>query len=183
MPGVLHFAVRGDAEAAHRGLRIPAAPNQGESGVTVCALLTKVGACGLTLTAANNLFFLEPCMNLALVDQASRRIVRVGQTKPTVIKHFYVEGTLEEAYMDIMKRKRESFRGSGPGSNAGAPGSSSSKPAAGAPSFTFGPAHTGATSTVISYEELFAHVAWKHKEEFEKKQARRPRPSNRVDFS
>ena len=64
------------------------------------------GAAGLTLTAANHAFILDPAWNPALEDQAVARINRIGQKRPTTIWRLRVEGTVEDHVADIADRKR-----------------------------------------------------------------------------
>ena len=49
------------------------------------------GAVGINLTAANHVFLMEPAFNPALEAQAIGRAHRMGQTRPVVVKKFYVK--------------------------------------------------------------------------------------------
>lgn len=50
----------------------------------------------LTLTAANNVFLMEPQWNPMLEDQALDRVFRIGQTKEVTTIRYIVKGSLEE---------------------------------------------------------------------------------------
>ncbi|KAM3718745.1 E3 ubiquitin-protein ligase SHPRH [Dirofilaria immitis] len=54
------------------------------------------GARGLNLTAANNIIFVEPQMDISQIAQAIGRIDRIGQKKEMVVHHFVVYGSIEE---------------------------------------------------------------------------------------
>ncbi|KAK6104768.1 SNF2 N-terminal domain family protein [Brugia pahangi] len=54
------------------------------------------GARGLNLTAANNIIFLEPQMDISQIAQAIGRIDRIGQKKTMMVHHFVVYGSIEE---------------------------------------------------------------------------------------
>lgn len=61
----------------------------------------RAGSVGLTLTAATEVFVLEPSMNPAVTQQAINRVHRVGQTKPVHIHHLIMAGSIEERIMQI----------------------------------------------------------------------------------
>lgn len=46
---------------------------------------------GISLTAANHVFLMEPAFNPALEDQAVGRAHRMGQTRPVTVKKFYIK--------------------------------------------------------------------------------------------
>ena len=50
----------------------------------------------LNLTAANNVFLMEPQWNPMLEEQALDRVYRIGQTKKVTTISYIVKGTLEE---------------------------------------------------------------------------------------
>ncbi|VDM14416.1 unnamed protein product [Wuchereria bancrofti] len=54
------------------------------------------GARGLNLTAANNIIFVEPQMDISQIAQAIGRIDRIGQKKAMMVHHFVVYGSIEE---------------------------------------------------------------------------------------
>jgi SNF2 family DNA or RNA helicase len=56
------------------------------STTSVFLLSVRAGAVGLTLTAANHVFLMEPCLNPALEKQAIGRVVRIGQKREVTVK-------------------------------------------------------------------------------------------------
>lgn len=59
---------------------------------------------------------MEPSPNPAIEEQATNRVYRIGQTKPTFIYRFIMKGTIEERILKIQQRKRELEEGSHEGS-------------------------------------------------------------------
>lgn len=78
-----------------------------------CTVLTVLlssssGAAGLTLTSASVAFLMEPCINPGLEAQASARIFRLGQTRPTRVIRLVAQDTVDLAVLEQQKRKAES---------------------------------------------------------------------------
>jgi SNF2 family DNA or RNA helicase len=69
---------------------------QSDPSISVFLLSLRSGAVGLTLTAANHLFLLDPSFNKGTEMQAINRIYRIGQTRETTITHMVVKNTIEE---------------------------------------------------------------------------------------
>ena len=63
---------------------------QSDPPTTVFLLSVRSGCVGITLTAANYVFLLEPCLNPALEEQAIGRAWRMGQTRQVHVKKLYV---------------------------------------------------------------------------------------------
>ena len=61
----------------------------------------KVAAVGITLTAANRIFMLEPTLDPATALQAAGRIHRMGQTKEVHIKQYAYKDSLDEAILAL----------------------------------------------------------------------------------
>jgi len=77
-----------------------------------CAALTVImnhagGAAGLTLTSANVAFFMEPCINPGLEQQAAARIFRLGQKKPARVIRLLAEDSVDFAVLELQKWKVE----------------------------------------------------------------------------
>ena len=72
---------------------------------TCCGLLLETGnfAAGLTLTAANTCFVLEPQLDAALQAQLEGRVHRPGQTRVAKIVHLYTPGTVEERVVQLRR--------------------------------------------------------------------------------
>jgi len=69
---------------------------QTDPSISVFLLSLRSGAVGLTLTAANHLFLLDPSFNKGTEMQAINRIYRIGQARETTITHMVVKNTIEE---------------------------------------------------------------------------------------
>lgn len=78
---------------------------QQDPKIRVFLLSVRCGAVGLTLTAANHVFMLEPCMNPALHAQAINRTYRLGQTKEVYIKNFVMKNSIESQMRAVNARK------------------------------------------------------------------------------
>jgi SNF2 family DNA or RNA helicase len=70
--------------------------NGGEGGTRVCLLSIRVGAAGLTLTAANHMIILEPGTHSGHDAQLVGRCHRMGQIRPVTIHRLVARGTVEE---------------------------------------------------------------------------------------
>jgi len=78
---------------------------QKDPPTTVFLLSMRSGAVGITLTAAQHVFMLEPCLNIALYRQAVNRVYRLGQMKKVHITTFYVKDSIEESILKLNKDK------------------------------------------------------------------------------
>ena len=56
---------------------------------------------GITLTAANKVYLMEPALDPATEAQAAGRIHRLGQTREVLIKRFCFRETVEEAVCEL----------------------------------------------------------------------------------
>lgn len=81
-----------------------AAFQAGEGEVFLLSL--RAGGTGLNLTAADDVFHLDPWWNPAVEDQASDRAHRLGRTRPVTIHRLVAAGTLEERVLDLHAAKR-----------------------------------------------------------------------------
>jgi SNF2 family DNA or RNA helicase len=62
---------------------------------------------GLNIQAANYVIHFTPEWNPAIVSQASARAHRRGQERPVFIYYLYYQGTVEEAMMERLEKKRD----------------------------------------------------------------------------
>ncbi|CAM9694406.1 unnamed protein product [Ascophyllum nodosum] len=72
---------------------------------TVFLLSMRAGAVGINLTQANNVFLLEPLMNLALEKQAVGRVYRLGQSRPVTVTKLVLRDSIESRILDMQKNQ------------------------------------------------------------------------------
>jgi SNF2 family DNA or RNA helicase len=80
---------------------------QDPAGPPVMLLSLKAGGTGLNLTAADNVFLLDPWWNPAVEDQAADRAHRIGQDKPVLVHRLIASDTVEERILALQERKRK----------------------------------------------------------------------------
>jgi hypothetical protein len=80
---------------------------QSESGPSVMLLSLKAGGLGLTLTAADHVYIVDPWWNPAAEDQAADRAYRIGQQNPVIVHRLVAKDTIEERILQIQQEKRE----------------------------------------------------------------------------
>jgi SNF2 family DNA or RNA helicase len=80
---------------------------QKPSGPAVLLLSLKAGGVGLTLTAADHIFLMDPWWNPAVEDQAADRAHRIGQTQSVLIHRLVARETLEEGILELQLQKRK----------------------------------------------------------------------------
>lgn len=79
---------------------------QSPQGPPVMLLSLKAGGTGLTLTAADHVFMLDPWWNPAVEDQAADRAHRIGQDRPVMVYKLIAEETIEERILELQDSKR-----------------------------------------------------------------------------
>ncbi|GIL56371.1 hypothetical protein Vafri_11730 [Volvox africanus] len=109
LEGVGHRTITGDMSLKKRTEAI----NSFQKDPNTCVFLLSVrsGAVGINLTAANYVFLLEPCMNPAMEEQAIGRAWRMGQQRHVMVKRFFVQGSVEERIMEVVKLRRSACGG------------------------------------------------------------------------
>ncbi len=78
--------------------------NGGERDVFLISL--KAGGVGLNLTGADTVIHYDPWWNPAVMDQASDRAYRIGQTKAVQVIRLATKGTIEEKILRLQESKR-----------------------------------------------------------------------------
>jgi superfamily II DNA or RNA helicase len=78
-------------------------------GPPVMLISLKAGGTGLTLTAADYVFLLDPWWNPAVEEQAAARAHRIGQTKPVFVYRLIAKDTVEERLLALQAQKRALF--------------------------------------------------------------------------
>ena len=74
--------------------------------VKVFVLTVRSGAVGITLTAANHVFIMEPPFNPALYRQAINRVYRLGQKKKVFCHTLIMKNSIEEKIWNINEQKQ-----------------------------------------------------------------------------
>ncbi len=82
---------------------------QSPTGPTVLLMSLKAGGTGLTLTAADHVFLVDPWWNPSVEAQAADRAHRIGQDKPVFIYRLVAQGTVEERILQLQDKKRALF--------------------------------------------------------------------------
>jgi superfamily II DNA or RNA helicase len=78
---------------------------QTQSSSQVMLLSLKAGGVGITLTAADHIFFMDPWWNPAIENQAADRAHRIGQRNPVLIHRIVAQDTVEEKILNLQKAK------------------------------------------------------------------------------
>jgi superfamily II DNA or RNA helicase len=79
---------------------------QDPGGPPVLLISLRAGGTGLDLTAADQVYLLDPWWNPAVEDQAADRAHRIGQEKPVLISRLVSQDTVEERILSLQSRKR-----------------------------------------------------------------------------
>ncbi|KAK8709677.1 hypothetical protein V6N13_060687 [Hibiscus sabdariffa] len=77
----------------------------------VLLMSLKAGGVGLNLTAASNVFLMDPWWNPAVEEQAIMRIHRIGQQRTVTVRRFIVKETVEERMQQVQARKERMIAG------------------------------------------------------------------------
>ncbi|EXL96357.1 hypothetical protein FOIG_11317 [Fusarium odoratissimum NRRL 54006] len=73
--------------------------------IRVLLISINTGAVGLTLTQANMVHIVEPQWNPAIEEQATARVVRMGQTSPVTIFKYITAGSIENTVVKLQEKK------------------------------------------------------------------------------
>ena len=79
---------------------------QQDENKKVFLISLKAGGCGLTLTASDYVFILDPWWNPAIEAQAVDRAYRMGQTRPVFAYRMIARDTVEEKIVALQDEKR-----------------------------------------------------------------------------
>ncbi|XP_040999651.1 DNA repair protein RAD5B [Juglans microcarpa x Juglans regia] len=77
----------------------------------VLLMSLRAGGVGLNLTAASNVFLMDPWWNPAVEEQAIMRIHRIGQKRTVCVRRFIVKDTVEERMQQVQARKQRMIAG------------------------------------------------------------------------
>ncbi|MCB0540627.1 MAG: SWF/SNF helicase family protein, partial [Bacteroidetes bacterium] len=100
-----HFHLSGETPIEKRAEMIE--EFQGEQNHTTIFLLSlKAGNAGITLTAADYVFLLDPWWNTAIEQQAIDRTHRIGQDKHVFAYKMICKNTIEEKIIQLQSKKQ-----------------------------------------------------------------------------
>ena len=80
---------------------------QEDSTIHLFLISLKAGNAGITLTAADYVFLLDPWWNQAVQQQAIDRTHRIGQTKKVFAYKMICKDTIEEKILQLQERKQK----------------------------------------------------------------------------
>lgn len=78
---------------------------QNDASVRVCVANIVAGGVGVTLTAASDVVFVEESFVPGDNAQACDRVCRIGQTRPVLIRHLFLAGSVDEVVTTTLARK------------------------------------------------------------------------------
>lgn len=84
---------------------------QNDESVTALLTTYQKGGTGLNLTAASYVIHAEQWYNPQLIDQATARAHRSGQTKPVTSYHLLLKDSIDEKIFNLAKKKRDVANG------------------------------------------------------------------------
>ena len=83
---------------------------QSPAGPPIMLISLKAGGVGLTLTAADHVFIMDPWWNPAVEDQAADRAHRIGQQNPVMIHRLVARESIEEKILALQESKKDLAR-------------------------------------------------------------------------
>ncbi len=102
--GIPYFYLDGATDSKTR-LDMAKAFNAGENDAFLISL--KAGGTGLNLTGANVVIHYDQWWNPAVMNQATDRTHRIGQTQRVQVIHMITKGTIEEKILALQKQKKD----------------------------------------------------------------------------
>lgn len=102
--GITYFYLDGQTHSEER-TEMAEKFNKGERDVFLISL--KAGGVGLNLVGADMVIHYDPWWNPAVMDQASDRAYRIGQTRAVQVIKLAMKGTIEEQIIKLQDKKRE----------------------------------------------------------------------------
>jgi SNF2 family DNA or RNA helicase len=76
-----------------------------DPSIRIFLITIAAGGVGLNLTAASNVFVMEPQYNPGVEQQAVDRVHRIGQTRETHIYHLVMENSIEKHIVQLQEKK------------------------------------------------------------------------------
>ncbi|KAI9227603.1 MAG: SNF2 family N-terminal domain-containing protein [Piptocephalis tieghemiana] len=99
-----------EGESTRPGSQAPLDHNSSSSSSSpprVLLISLSCGSLGLNLTAASQVFLMDPWWNSSIQEQAIDRVYRLGQTRPVRVFQLIIADSVEERVMQIQRRKRD----------------------------------------------------------------------------
>jgi SNF2 family DNA or RNA helicase len=102
--GIPYLYLDGSVPAEERNRAV--AQFQGEEDTRIFLISLKAGGVGLTLTAADYVYLVDPWWNPAVEQQAIDRSHRIGQDKKVFAYRMICRDTVEEKILQLQERKK-----------------------------------------------------------------------------
>ncbi len=102
--GISHYLLRGDTPKAER-LKLVKKFN--ENDVKVFLISLKAGGTGINLTGADVVIHYDPWWNESVMNQATDRAYRMGQTKSVQVYKLVMDGSIESRIIELAEKKTE----------------------------------------------------------------------------
>jgi SNF2 family DNA or RNA helicase len=74
--------------------------------VPICLVSLKAGGTGLNLVGADIVIHLDPWWNNSVMDQATDRAYRIGQTKNVEVIKLICENSIEQKVIELQEKKK-----------------------------------------------------------------------------
>lgn len=103
--GIAHLRLDGTLSLSKRGAVLK--EFRSDPSIRVLLVSIQAGGQGLTLTAANRAYIMDPGFNPGVEDQAADRLHRYGQTRPVRITYFVMNNSVEEMVRKVAQKKRK----------------------------------------------------------------------------
>ena len=106
--GYKYCRIDGTMSAPKRDIALRSLEQDSECTIMLASL--SVCAVGLNLTAANQVVLADTWWAPAIEDQAVDRVHRLGQQRPTRVLRLIMDGSIEEATIQVQQEKRKLMR-------------------------------------------------------------------------
>lgn len=83
----------------------PSAQKESPPRPTILLISLRAGGVGLNLTAASNVFIMDPWWSFAIEAQAIDRVHRMGQIRDVSVTRFMVKDSIEGRMLRVQERK------------------------------------------------------------------------------
>ncbi|URD77866.1 hypothetical protein MUK42_05395 [Musa troglodytarum] len=107
--GIGFLRLDGKLSQKKRGIVLKEFSESSDKMVLLMSL--KAGGVGLNLTAASNVFLVDPWWNPAVEEQAIMRIHRIAQKRQVRVRRFIVKDTVEGRMQQVQARKQRMIAG------------------------------------------------------------------------